>query len=75
MAPRVEDQYLRDATATTGDAPDATGLKGIDSGLSSAVSVPTHTATGYCIQAVVNTHTSHVVGPGGTVTPDNGACP
>ena len=62
-------------TATTGDAPDAGGLKGIDSGLSSALTVPTHTATGYCLQAVVNTHTSHVVGPGGTVTPDNGACP
>jgi type IV pilus assembly protein PilA len=62
-------------TATTGDAPDAGGLKGIDSGLSSALTVPTHTATGYCLQAVVNTHTSHVVGPGGTVTADNGPCP
>src|SRR5216117_1896769 len=28
-----------DMTATSGDAPDAAGLKGIDSGLSSAVSV------------------------------------
>ena len=62
-------------TATTGDAPDAGGLKGIDSGLSSAVSVPTHTATNYCIQATVNTHTSHVVGPGGSVVADNGPCP
>jgi type IV pilus assembly protein PilA len=62
-------------TATTGDAPDATGLKGIDSGLSSAVSVPKHTATTYCIQATVNTHTAHYSGPGGSVTADNGACP
>ena len=63
------------STATTGDAPDAGGLKGIDSGLSSALTVPTHTATGYCLQAVVNTHTSHVVGPGGSVVADNGPCP
>ena len=34
-------------TATAGDAPDAGGLKGIDSGLSSAITVPTHTATSY----------------------------
>ena len=62
-------------TATTGDAPDAGGLQGIDSGLSSALSVPTHTATGYCLEATVNTHTSHVVGPGGPVVADNGPCP
>ena len=51
-------------TATTGDAPDTGGLKGIDGGLSPAVTV-----------ATVNTHTSHVSGPGGTVAVDNGACP
>jgi type IV pilus assembly protein PilA len=62
-------------TENSGDAPDATGLQGIDSGLSSAVTVPTHTDTAYCIEATVGTHTSHVVGPGGTVTADNGACP
>jgi type IV pilus assembly protein PilA len=62
-------------TENSGDAPDTGGLQGIDSGLSSAVTVPTHTATGYCIQATVNTHTSHVVGPGGTVVADNGPCP
>src|SRR5436190_24391324 len=38
-------------TATTGAAPDAGGLKGIDSGLSGAVSVPSTTATTYCIAA------------------------
>ena len=64
-----------DMDLTTGDAPDAGGLQGIDSGLSSALSVPTHTATGYCLEATVNTHTSLVVGPGGTVVADNGPCP
>jgi type IV pilus assembly protein PilA len=62
-------------TESTGDAPDATGLLGIDSGLSPAVKVKTHTATAYCIEATVNTHSSHVVGPGGTVVADNGKCP
>ena len=62
-------------TATTGDAPDTGGLKGIDGGLSPAVTVASSTATTYCLQATVNTHTSHVSGPGGTVAVDNGACP
>ena len=62
-------------TATTGDAPDAGGLKGIDSGISAAVSVPKHTASTYCLEASVNTHTAHYSGPGGSVTADNGPCP
>src|SRR5437868_9776570 len=62
-------------TATTGDAPDTGGLKGIDGGLSPAVTVASSTATTYCLQATVNTHTSHVSGPGGTVAVDNGPCP
>jgi type IV pilus assembly protein PilA len=61
-------------TATSGDAPDATGLKGIDSGLSDAVTVGASTATTYCLEATVGTHTSHVNGPGGSVAPDNGGC-
>ena len=59
---------------TSGDAPDATGLTGIDSGISSAVSVGAATADTYCLQATVGTHTSHVDGPGGSVSPDNGGC-
>jgi hypothetical protein len=51
-------------TATTGDAPDAGGLKGIDSGLSSAVSVPVSTATTYCIAATVGGHAWSAAGPG-----------
>ncbi len=63
-------------TATTGDGVDAGGLKGIDSGIAAAVSVPKHTATTYCLEATVNTtHTAHYSGPGGSVTPDNGPCP
>jgi type IV pilus assembly protein PilA len=57
-------------TATTGDAPDAGGLKGIDSGLSSAVSVPTHTATGYCIAATVGGKSWSAAGPGATWSND-----
>src|SRR3954466_11421484 len=44
-------------TATTGDAPDTTGLKGIDSGISSALRVPKHTATTYATPAKANTNT------------------
>jgi type IV pilus assembly protein PilA len=54
---------------------DAAALKAIDSGLSSAVTVGTVSATAYCLGATVGTHKSHVNGPGGTVTADNGPCP
>jgi type IV pilus assembly protein PilA len=56
----------------TGDAPDATGLKGIDSGLSDAVTVGSVTDTTYCLEATVGTHTSHVDGPGGQVVEGSG---
>ena len=49
---------------TTGDAPATTGLKGIDSGLSSAVSVPTSNAADYCIAATVGGKAWSVKGPG-----------
>ena len=53
-------------TATTGDAPDANGLKGIDSGLSSAVTVASSTASTYCITANVGGKAWSVKGPGAT---------
>jgi type IV pilus assembly protein PilA len=58
-------------TATTGDGVDNLGLKGIDSGLG-PVTVPTHTATTYCLESTVGTHTSHVTGPGGPVVEGSG---
>jgi type IV pilus assembly protein PilA len=54
---------------------DTAALTAIDSGLSPAVGVGTVSATAYCLDATVGTHSSHVTGPGGTVTADNGACP
>ena len=51
---------------TTGDAPDATGLKGIDQGISSTL-VITSTATTYCMSDKVGNHFAKVNGPGGTV--------
>jgi len=53
-------------TATTGDAPDTGGLKGIDSGLSSAVSVANSSATDYCLAANVGGKQWSVHGPGAT---------
>src|SRR5438067_1154279 len=53
-------------TATTGDAPDGAGLKGIDSGLSSAVTVNNSTASTYCLTATVGGKTWSAKGPGAT---------
>jgi type IV pilus assembly protein PilA len=47
-----------------GDAPAATGLKGIDSGLSGAVSVASTTASTYCLAATVGGKSWSVKGPG-----------
>jgi type IV pilus assembly protein PilA len=49
---------------TTGDAPATTGLKGIDSGLSGSVTVPSSSATAYCIQSTVGGKSWSVAGPG-----------
>jgi type IV pilus assembly protein PilA len=54
-------------TATSGDAPAAGGLKGIDSGLAASVKA-TGTATTYCISAKSGDYVAKVAGPGGTVT-------
>jgi type IV pilus assembly protein PilA len=54
-------------TPTSGDAPDAGGLKGIDSGLSSSVKA-TGTASTYCISAKSGNYVAKVAGPGGTIT-------
>jgi type IV pilus assembly protein PilA len=61
-------------TATSGDAPDAGGLKGIDSGLATGLVVK-GAAAGYCLSMTVGTHTAKVVGPGGTVTDAVGTTP
>jgi len=53
---------------------DAAALLAIDSGISAAVTPANQTATSYCLEATVGSHTSHVNGPGGTVTADNGGC-
>jgi type IV pilus assembly protein PilA len=52
----------------------AAALLAIDSGISTAVTPANQTANSYCLAATVGTHTSHVNGPGGTVTADNGGC-
>ena len=49
-------------------------LQAIDSGVSATIAPSNQTATSYCLASSVGTHTSHVNGPGGTVTADNGAC-
>jgi type IV pilus assembly protein PilA len=61
-------------TLTTGDAPDAGGLVGIDSGVDKTLVVK-GSATGYCISDKQGAHYAKVVGPGGVVD-DNaaGAC-
>ncbi|MFL5960938.1 MAG: hypothetical protein ACJ75G_11820, partial [Gaiellaceae bacterium] len=50
---------------TTGDVPDATGLKGIDAGIS--LTAVFGAATGYCISDKQGSHYAKVVGPGGTI--------
>jgi type IV pilus assembly protein PilA len=62
-------------TRTSGDAPDATGLVGIDSGVASNLVVK-GAATGYCLSSLVGNWTGKVVGPGGTigVTSGNNPC-
>ena len=54
-------------TATSGDAPVAGGLKGIDTGLAASVKA-TGTATTYCISAKSGDYVAKVTGPGGTIT-------
>jgi type IV pilus assembly protein PilA len=66
--------YYMDQTPNTYVGMTLAKLQAIDSGVSSALSVANLTATSYCLQATVGSHTSHVNGPGGTVTPDNGGC-
>jgi type IV pilus assembly protein PilA len=39
-----------------------------DSGLSSTLVIVSKTATGYCIDSAVGTHTAYVKGPGGQIT-------
>ena len=51
---------------TSGDAPDAAGLKGIDSGISGTL-VVFGSATGYCISDHSGNWFAKVVGPGGTI--------
>jgi type IV pilus assembly protein PilA len=53
---------------------DAAALLAIDSGISTAVTPKNQTVNSYCLEATVGSHTSHVNGPGGTVTADNGGC-
>jgi type IV pilus assembly protein PilA len=52
---------------TTGDAPDAGGLAGIDSGVSKSL-VVFGSATGYCLSDNSGSWYAKVVGPGGVVT-------
>src|SRR5439155_1098112 len=51
----------------SGDAPDASGLKGIDQGISSTLVVGGTTATTYCLANTQGSHAAHVSGPGGTI--------
>jgi type IV pilus assembly protein PilA len=56
-------------TTSSGDAPDTTGLVGIDSGLSPDVSVDNTSATQYCLMDTSGSGTVfYFAGPGGTVT-------
>jgi type IV pilus assembly protein PilA len=64
--------YFSDNNTYVGMTPAA--LLAIDSGISTAVTPANQTANSYCLAATVGTHTSHVNGPGGTVTADNGPC-
>jgi type IV pilus assembly protein PilA len=57
----------------SGDAPDTTGLKGIDSGISGTL-VVFGSATGYCLSDHQGTHYAKVIGPGGTVSTASADC-
>ncbi len=76
--PAVEAYYsdvgnYTNMTLTTGDAPDSTGLKGIDAGI--ALSTASGTATTYALCAVSGNYAAKVTGPGGTITVATGTCP
>jgi type IV pilus assembly protein PilA len=61
---------------TTGDAPDTTGLKGIDQGLPAGMVVK-GAANQYCMSFTDSgsQYTGKIVGPGGTVTVVAGSAP
>ena len=62
---------------TTGDAPDAGGLTGIDAGIKLDAAGPSGTDQ-YCLSKTVGKYTAWVVGPGGDVDVDpdgSGATP
>jgi type IV pilus assembly protein PilA len=63
-------------TLTAGDAPDATGLQGIDKGLPNGLVVK-GAANGYCMSFTDSnsTWTGKVIGPGGTVSVTAGSAP
>jgi type IV pilus assembly protein PilA len=63
-------------TLTTGDAPDTTGLKGIDQGLPAGMVVK-GAANQYCMSFTDSgsQYTGKIVGPGGTVTVVAGSAP
>jgi len=48
-------------------------IAAIDSGVSSTLTVPVHTATTYCLTDTVGGKVAHVTGPGGKVT-KTGTC-
>ena len=58
---------------TTGAAPNAGGLKGIDQGL--ALTKVTSTASTYTLCAVSGSYYALVSGPGGTISVASGTCP
>ena len=70
--PAVEAYYAdtghyTNMAATTGDAPDTTGLAGIDAGVKITV-VGTQTATSYCISNTQGSFTYYKHGPAGDIT-------
>jgi type IV pilus assembly protein PilA len=73
--PDAEAYYSDQTPTNTYAGMDLPALQAIDSGVSPTITVGTVSATSYCLASTVGNHTSHVVGPGGTVTADNGACP
>ena len=58
---------------TTGNAPDTTGLEGIDSGIDKNLHVNALSASTYCLSDTQGSHTAEVHGPGGTVLTDDQA--
>ena len=58
---------------TSGDAPDAGGLAGIDAGVAKNL-VVFGAVSGYCLSDTQGTHTAKVVGPGGTIVQNTTAC-